>query len=398
MHTNRHEFTRQTALEAYPDEGSLDVKLIFCTGKPTTPTTGALSLASIRVHSWWAALAIAIEPTMLPTVILESMRANPIGRVMFPNPGLTLNLTAVLAVLAFAVSSGAQQDFSKVEIKVHKVAGNVYMLEGSGGNIGVSVGDDGIVIVDDQFAPLAPKIKAALKGITDKPLRFVLNTHFHGDHTGGNAQFGSEATIIAHENVRKRLLEGGAPPGGAAPAPKEALPVVTFNDRATVHLNGEDIRAIHFPNGHTDGDSVIFFPKSNVVHMGDDFVTYGFPFIDVRSGGSLSGMIAGVEKVLTMVPEDVKIIPGHGPISTPADVRKFVDMLKDTRAIVAKEATDGKTADQMKSDHVLAKYEDLGKGFIKTDAWIDLVLADIQKNPNAAPAYQAHGHADEHSK
>src|SRR5579864_3475630 len=133
----------------------------------------------------------------------------------------------------------AQQDFSKVEVKVQKVAGTVYMLEGSGGNIGVSVGDDGIVIVDDQFAPLAPKIKAALKGITDKPLRFVLNTHFHGDHTGGNAQFGSEATIIAHENVRKRLLEGGAPPGGAPPASKEALPVITFNDRATVHLNGE---------------------------------------------------------------------------------------------------------------------------------------------------------------
>ena len=326
------------------------------------------------------------------------MRANPIGRVLFPVPGLSLNLAAVLAVLTFASPCRAQQDFSKVDIKVHKVAGNVYILEGSGGNIGVSVGDDGIVIVDDQFAPLAPKIKAALKGITDKPLRFVINTHFHGDHTGGNAQFSSEATIIAHENVRKRLLEGGAPPGGAAPAPKEALPVVTFNDRATVHLNGEDIRAIHFPNGHTDGDSVIFFPKSNVVHMGDDFVTYGFPFIDVHSGGSLSGMIAGVEKVLTMVPENVKIIPGHGPISAPADVRKFLDMLKDTRAIVAKAAADGKTADQMKSDHVLAKYEDLGKGFIKTDAWIDLVLADIQKSPNAAPAYQPHGHADENSK
>src|SRR5205085_5553273 len=138
----------------------------------------------------------------------------------------------------------AQQDLSKVEIKVSKVAGNVYMLEGSGGNIGVSVGEDGIVIVDDQFAPLAPKIKAALKGITDKPLRFVLNTHFHGDHTGGNAQFGTEATIIAHENVRKRLEGGGTVAGNPVPpAPKEALPVITFNDRATVHLNGEDIRA-----------------------------------------------------------------------------------------------------------------------------------------------------------
>jgi glyoxylase-like metal-dependent hydrolase (beta-lactamase superfamily II) len=306
---------------------------------------------------------------------------------------------AMLGLCLVLSSAPAQQDFSKVEIKATKVSGGIYMLEGSGGNIGVSVGEDGIVIVDDQFAPLAPKIKAALKDISDKPVRFVLNTHFHGDHTGGNVEFGHDATIIAHENVRKRLQEGGAVAGNAvSAAAKDALPVVTFNDRATVHLNGEDIRAIHFPNGHTDGDSVIFFPKANVVHMGDDFVTYGFPFIDVHNGGSLSGMIAGVEKVLSLVPQDVKIIPGHGPLSTTADVRKFIDMLKDTRALVGKAAAEGKTADQMKSAHILAKYEDLGKGFIKTDAWIDLCLADIEKNPNAAPGYQDHGHADEHRK
>ena len=191
-----------------------------------------------------------------------------------------------------------------MEIKVTKVAGNVYMLEGSGGNIGVSVGADGIVMVADEFAPLAPKIKAALKGITDRPLKFVLNTHFHGDHTGGNAPFGKDAPIIAHENVRKRLETGAA-----ANAP-EALPVITFNDRASVHLNGEEIRAIHLPNGHTDGDSVIFFTKSNVAHMGDDFVTYGFPFVDVSAGGTVSGMIDGLEKVLTQLPSDVKIFPG----------------------------------------------------------------------------------------
>ncbi len=173
---------------------------------------------------------------------------------------------------------------------------------------------------------------------------------------------------------------------------------MTFNDRATVHVNGEDIRAIHFPNGHTDGDAVIFFPQANVVHMGDDFVTYGFPFVDVGSGGSVSGMIAGVEKVLTMVPQDVKIIPGHGPLSGVADVRKFVDMLKDTRSLVSKALAEGKTADQMKGEHLLAKYEALGKGFIKTDAWIDLLVADVEKNPAAAPGYQAHGHADEHGK
>ncbi len=328
--------------------------------------------------------------TTIPKTNLPPLRGS------LPRP--TRLFISMFSVVALVSAAQAQQDFSKVEIKVSKVAGSVYMLEGSGGNIGVSVGEDGIVIVDDQFAPLAPKIKAALKDITDKPIRFVLNTHFHGDHTGGNAQFGTDATIIAHENVRKRLQEGGMVGGNAvSPVPKEALPVVTFNDRATVHLNGEDIRAIHFPNGHTDGDSVIFFPKSNVVHMGDDFVTYGFPFVDVHNGGSISGMIAGVEKVLTMVPEDVKIIPGHGPISAPVDVRKFLDMLKDTRSLVAKAAADGKTAEQMKSGHVLSKYEDLGKGFIKTDAWIDLLLADIQQKNSSLP-YQAHGHADEHSK
>jgi glyoxylase-like metal-dependent hydrolase (beta-lactamase superfamily II) len=169
------------------------------------------------------------------------------------------------------------------------------------------------------------------------------------------------------------------------PAPKEALPVITFNDRATVHLNGEDIRAIHFPNGHTDGDSVIFFPKANVVHMGDDFVTYGFPFVDVANGGSISGMIAGVEKVLTMVPEDVKVIPGHGALSTTADMRKFVEMLKDTRALVAKASAEGKSAAEMKANHVLEAYENLGKGFIKTDIWIDLLLADIQHHGSTPP-------------
>jgi glyoxylase-like metal-dependent hydrolase (beta-lactamase superfamily II) len=284
----------------------------------------------------------------------------------------------LILLLLAARSVAAQQDFSNVQIKVSKVAGNVYMLEGAGGNIGVSVGEDGIVLVDDQFAPLAPKIKAALKGITEKPLKFVLNTHFHGDHTGGNAQFSSEATIIAHENVRKRLQEGGTVAGTAVkPAAKEALPVVTFNDRATVHLNGEDIRAIHFPNGHTDGDSIIFFSQSKVVHMGDDFVTYGFPFVDVHSGGSVSGMIAGVEQALNLTAPDVKVIPGHGPVSAPADVRKYIAMLKETRALVAEAVKQNKNPDQMKQEHLLAKYEDLGKGFIKTEAWIDVLYMDV---------------------
>src|SRR5262245_15291706 len=229
-------------------------------------------------------------------------------------------LAAVLLSFFGLLQAVAQQDFSKVEMKVQKVAGTVYMLEGAGGNIGASVGDDGIVIVDDEFLPLADKIEAALKGITDKPVKVVLNTHWHGDHTGGNPHFGEKAPIVAQENVRKRLVTGGKTRfGETKPAEKSALPIITFEDTVSVHLNGEDIRAIHFPHGHTDGDSVIFFTQSNVVHMGDDFFNGGmFPFIDIDSGGSVQGMIAGDEKVLAEVPDDVKIIPGHGPLATKA--------------------------------------------------------------------------------
>ncbi len=221
--------------------------------------------------------------------------------------------TIVVFIALIAVSAlGQQQDFSKVEIKVTKVAGTVYMLEGSGGNIGVSVGDDGIVIVDDEFAPLAPKIITALNGITDKPIKFILNTHYHGDHTGGNEVFGRTGTIIAHENVRKRLQTGTTTLGRQTPpAPKLALPVITFNDRATVHANGEDIRAIHMPHGHTDGDAVIEFMQSNVVHMGDDFFNGLFPFIDTANGGSVRGLITNDESILARVRDDSKIIPGH---------------------------------------------------------------------------------------
>jgi cyclase len=227
---------------------------------------------------------------------------------------------AALVLFAGSLLLGQDQDFSKVQIKVSKVAGNVYMLEGAGGNIGASVGDDGIVVVDDQYAPLADRIQAALKGITDKPVRFIINTHYHGDHTGGNEFFQKQAPIIAHDNVRKRLEQGGAAGNGGSvhleqkAQPKGALPIITFDHDVTVHLNGEDIRALHVPAGHTDGDSVIYFPKSNVVHMGDDFVTYGFPFIDVDSGGSIDGMISGVENAIAQLPADVKIIPGHGQV------------------------------------------------------------------------------------
>ena len=303
----------------------------------------------------------------------------------------------ILPVLLVSVLLGAQsQDFSKVQIKVTKISGNIYMLQGAGGNIAASVGPDGIVIVDDQYAPLADKIAAALKGIgvTDKPVRFVINTHYHGDHTGGNLPFAAQgSTIIAQDNVRKRLQSGGKSGVGNGPkeskenppAPAGALPIITFDHDVTVHLNGEDIRALHFPAGHTDGDSIIFFPKANVVHMGDDYVRYGFPFIDVLAGGSVQGMIAACEKVIPQLPPDVRVIPGHGDVSNLDEMREYLKMLQGTSAAVQKAIDSGKTVDQMKKDKILdqwaAKYSN---DFINADTFIDTLYNSLTNAKNAA--------------
>lgn len=283
-------------------------------------------------------------------------------------------------VLLCAISAQAQTDFSKVEIKATKVAGNVYMLQGSGGNIGVSVGDDGLLIVDDQFAPLADKIRAALKGLADKKLRFILNTHWHGDHTGGNVAFGPEATIIAHDNVRKRLAteQKSAVFNSTTPAsPKEALPVITFNDSLSVHFNGEDIRAIHFPHGHTDGDSVIFFSTSNVVHLGDDFFAGRFPFVDLESGGTVEGLVKNIGELIGKIPADAKLIPGHGPISTLDDLKSYHRMLQQTTEIVRGKIAAGKTLDQIKTEGLPAEWAPWGTGFIKTDRWVETIYKSL---------------------
>lgn len=281
-----------------------------------------------------------------------------------------------LFVLLFTISIHAQQDFSQVQIKATKVAGNVYMLEGSGGNIGVSVGDDGILIVDDQFAPLADKIRAALKGIADKKLRFILNTHWHGDHTGGNVVFGPEAPIIAHDNVRKRMATDQKSEffKRTTPAsPKEALPVITFDHNLSVHFNGEEIRAIHYPHGHTDGDSVIFFTTSNVVHLGDNFFAGRFPFVDLDSGGSVEGLTKNIGEIIEKIPAGAKLIPGHGPLSTIDDLKLFHRMLQETTNVIREKISAGKTLDQMKSEGMPEEWKTWGTGFIKTEMWIEIV-------------------------
>ena len=235
----------------------------------------------------------------------------------------------LLVVFLFISLAGAQDEHSS-KFKVSRLAPNVYMIEGAGGNIGASVGDDGIVMVDDEVEPLVEQAMVALRSISDKPVKFVINTHYHGDHTGGNAYFQKLAPIIAHENVRKRLESSGISGNGGSmheevnPAPAVAVPKLTFEHEVTLHLNGENIRVVHFPAAHTDGDAIVFLSPANFVHMGDIFVTYGFPFIDINSGGSIDGMIDAVEKVIAQVPPDVKIIPGHGPVSTLDDLRSHL--------------------------------------------------------------------------
>ena len=288
-------------------------------------------------------------------------------------------------VLGLVTATTHAQDFSKVEIKVTKVSGNVYMLEGAGGNIGVSVGPDGILIVDDQFAPLADKIKAALKTLGEGKLKFVLNTHYHGDHTGGNVVFGPDAPIIAQTNVRKRLSEEQKSKffnRTTPPAPKEALPVITFDNAVSVFFNGEEIKVIHFPHGHTDGDSVIFFHGSNVVHMGDDFFAGRFPVVDLEAGGDVEGLTKNVGDILARLPVGVKIIPGHGPLSGVDDLKAYHRMLMETTDIVRKRMAAGKTLDQIKVEGLPEEWKTWGSGFIKTELWLTLIYNSLSAKKN----------------
>lgn len=290
-------------------------------------------------------------------------------------------LASGVACLVFTASAAAQQDFSKVEITTTKVAGNIHMLEGRGGNIGVSVGPDGILIVDDQYAPLADKIKAALGKLgSDKP-KFILNTHWHGDHTGGNPSFGRDGVIIAHENVRKRVgIEQELFGRKVEPLPKEGLPVVTFADSLTIHFNDEVIRVWHLPGGHTDGDCVVLFSKSNVLHTGDLMFAGMFPFVDLDHGGNVEAMAANVAKLIADAPLGVKIIPGHGPISTIDDLKTFHRMLTETIATVKQGLTAGKILDQLKTEGVPEAWKKWGDGFIKTDQWIETLHKSLTRN------------------
>ncbi len=263
--------------------------------------------------------------------------------------GKTKVLAGSAALLLAVTSAFAQTDYSMVQIIPHHVAGNIHYLEGAGGNIGLSIGDDGVVMIDDQFAPLTEKILAAIKTLNDGEIRFLINTHIHGDHTGGNENLGRMGIIIlARDEVRVRML---------AASPKEALPVLTFSEDMTIHLNGEETHIISVPPAHTDGDAFIYFANSNVIHMGDVFRTTGYPFIDTANGGTLQGSIDALGVAIGMAGPATKIIPGHGGVSTREDVMRFRDMIIDIKDKVAPMVAQGMTFEQISAAKPTAAYD-----------------------------------------
>lgn len=277
-------------------------------------------------------------------------------------------------VLTFQVTAAEADRFAAVQVTAQHVGGSVHMLTGAGGNIGVSVGPDGTLIIDDQFAPLAGRIQAAIDQLGGAQPKLVLNTHFHGDHTGSNAHFGRTGTIIAHDNVRARLLN-------VEDGERYALPLVTFADRVRIHFNDDEVDFIHLPHGHTDGDSVVWFKNANVIHMGDHLFSGRFPFIDTASGGTVEGFVKNLETVLTMVPEDVRVIPGHGPLGSVVTIAESIDMIRATQKIVQDAVAAGRSAEEIAQAGFGDRWTEFGTGFINAERWVQILLAPAVSEP-----------------
>jgi cyclase len=291
---------------------------------------------------------------------------------------------AFITTLSIWLSASGQQNFDTVRIRPVKITDQIYMLKGSGGNIGVMIGKDGTLMIDNQFAPLANKINGAIKTLDPGEIRFLINTHLHGDHSGGNENFKRMGvTVVAHDMVRERLSkEQTNRQGQVTPArDKDALPVITFANKLNFHLNDEDIELIHLDPAHTDGDVAIHFIKADVYHMGDMFVTYGYPYIDYGSGGSINGFITTLDKLLAMMNDNTRIIPGHGEVSTKKDMKKFRDTLVDIRDQVAAAFKKGKKVEEITGLGITDKYDaEWGKGFIKGKDFV-LGIAENLKPP-----------------
>ncbi len=284
-----------------------------------------------------------------------------------------------------ALCTAQAQDFSKVEIVPTKINDNLYMLAGAGGNLALAVGEDATFLIDDQFAPLAPKITAAIAAITPRPVKFLLNTHWHYDHTGANENFGNAgAVIVAHENVRKRMSSDQVIEFFNMPikaAPKAALPVVTFPGAMSLHLNGEEIRAIHVPRAHTDGDTIVHFVKGDVVHMGDVYFNGLYPFIDTSSGGTPEGVVAACDQVLAMITDKTRVIPGHGPLSNKAELKAYRDMLADVTARIRKMVAEGRKLEEITASKVTSDYDEKwGKGFIAPPKFAEMLAMNLLRN------------------
>ncbi len=271
-------------------------------------------------------------------------------------------------LLAATTAALADDRFKDVVVTSTPVSGAVHMLLGAGGNIAASIGEDGTLIVDDQFAPLAGRIQDALNDIGGAAPRIIINTHFHGDHTGSNAEFGRNGTIIAHDNVRARLV--------AEDIPRTGLPLVTFDDRLSVHFNGDLIELLHLPEGHTDGDAVVWFKGAGVVHLGDHFFNGFYPFVDVASGGSIEGYLRNQSTVIDRVPEDAKIIPGHGPLASVEDLARTQNVIRHSYALVREQLEKG-TSKQDIAAALDAEYPTWGTGFISAAGWIDIIQSNL---------------------
>lgn len=302
------------------------------------------------------------------------MRHSRLGRSTFFAAALTL----------WASALPAQQNFDTIQIRATPVAGSVYMLTGSGGNIGLSAGDDTGFLVDDQYAPLTDKIRAAVAEITPSPIRFVLNTHWHGDHTGGNENLGEAGSlIVAHDNVRRRMSSEQfmeAFDRTVPPSPPEALPVVTFDGTVTFHLNGDTIHAFHVPRAHTDGDAIVHFRAANVVHMGDTFFNDRYPFIDLSSGGSINGVIDAADRVLTLANDETRIIPGHGDLSNRAELQRYREVLVTIRDRIQQAIEEGRTLDEVRAMEPTAEFDaEWGGGFVSSESFIETVYRSLNE-------------------
>ena len=296
-----------------------------------------------------------------------------------------IRLAGILLLVLFMGQTGAYsatQDFANVQIQTEKVADNVFMLIGAGGNLGVSAGKDCVFIIDTSYAPLTNKIKAAITTVSDKSIQYVVNTHWHQDHIGGNENFvKAGAVVVAHENVHKRLsteqfiefLKKTIPP-----LPESALPVITFSQDLTFHLNGNEIFVFHIERAHTDGDAIVHFKKSNVIHMGDIYFNGMYPFIDLSAGGSINGMISAVKRVLLLCDRNTKVIPGHGHLSDKAELEEYLKMLVALRDRITREIKAGKTLDAVIASQPTRDLDPAwGKGFMKPEQFVKIVYDSL---------------------